>query len=93
MFSYKIDSCLFLSQFISEAANYILELMVWVGLVWCGLRVMDQRSSLGTVLWPPTICLRIAALLHCKEFRHFASLTLTGEKLLEDKSEAKPRLK
>ena len=58
MFSYKIDSCLFLSQFISEAANYILELMVWVGLVWCGLRVMDQRPALGNVLWPPTISLR-----------------------------------
>ena len=35
---------------------------VQCGLVWCGLRVMDQQSSLGTVLWPPTICLRIAAL-------------------------------
>ena len=44
---------------------------VQCGLVWCGLRVMDQRSSLGTVLWPPTICLRIATLLHCKELKTF----------------------
>ena len=26
----------------------------WVGLGWGGLRVLDHRPALGTVLWPPT---------------------------------------